>query len=295
MMQCEATELRLESGQQVQAMLSLSDHPQKCILIHGNPGSLSDWQPVMQRLASVADVVAIDLPGFGRSARPRGGRQALSLQALADSVTAVADALSWRTPLFVVGHSHGGGVAQTLAARHPSRVAGIALLGTLGSPMHLGYRLLATPGATAVASAVGASFGSSWLRPLNRWLVARVSADIFAPERVPKARVDRELASFAARPELLASMVDVAAGQPCLELFTSAPRIRCPVLFLHGAADKQVPLECARAIHRQIEQAGGNSRFEVMPGAGHMLLEFQAAEVAGRIAEFMKAEGTSGA
>lgn len=286
--QSETTELRLESGQVVQAVSCLSGHRRKCILIHGNPGSLADWHRVMRVLASAADVVAIDLPGFGKSARPRGGRHDLSLDRLAECVTAVADALSWRAPIFVVGHSHGGGVAQTLAARQPDRVAGIVLLGTLGSPAHASYRLLSAPGATLAARAVGASLGSKWLYPLGRWFVKQVSREAFAPERVAPERVEKDLQRFAARPEVLLSMVEVALGRPCQQLAASAAAIGCPVLFLHGAKDKLVPLECARTIHRNIEQAGGDSRFEVLENAGHMLLEFQAVDVATRITRFIE-------
>jgi len=283
----ETTELRLGSGEAVRAALRLSGRRHKCILVHGNPGSLGDWQRVAQSLTSAADVAAIDLPGFGHSARPRGGRPALSLERLAEVVVAVADALSWHAPVFVAGHSHGGGVAQTLAANYPSRVAGIALLGSLGSPAHRSYRLLAAPGAAAVTRAFGVALRPRWLRPVAQRLMSMVLRDIFAPEPVPAARAARELEQFAARPEVLASMVDVSLGRPCDRLLASAASIRCPVLFLHGAVDQLVPVECARTIHHQIRQAGGDSRFEVLQGAGHMLLEFQAAEVAARMAQFM--------
>ena len=284
----EATELRLGSGEVVRAVLRLSGRRHKCILLHGNPRSLRDWRLVLQSLASTADVAAIDLPGFGHSARPRAGRPGLSLERLADVVAAVADALSWHAPVFVAGHSHGGGVAQMLAANYPSRVAGIVLLGTLGSPAHSSYRLLAAPGAAAVTRAFGAALGPSWLRPVVQRLMNMMLRDGFWPEPVPAARTVWELEQFAARPEVLASMVDVSLGRPCDRLLASAASIRCPVMFLHGEVDHLVPVECARTIHRQIQQAGGDSRFEVLPGAGHMLLEFQAADVAARMAQFMQ-------
>lgn len=284
----EATELRLGSGEVVRAALRRSGRRHKCILLHGNPRSLRDWRLVAQSLTSTADVAAIDLPGFGNSPRPRAGRSGLSLERLADVVAAVADALSWHEPLFVAGHSHGGGVAQTLAANNPSRVAGIVLLGTLGSPVHLNYRLLAAPGAAAVTRAFGAALGLPWLRPVAQKLMNTMLRDGFAPEPVPAATAAWELEQFAARPEVLSSMVDVSLDGPCDRLFASAASIRCPVLFLHGELDRMVPVACARTIHHRIQQAGGDSRFEVLQGAGHMLLEFQAAEVAARMAQFMQ-------
>lgn len=283
----EATVLRLASGQALRAVLRSSGHRRRCILIHGNPGSLRDWSLVLELLSETADVVAIDLPGFGGSARPRDGRQGLSLDRLAECVAAVADALAWETPIFVVGHSHGGGVAQTLAAKHPARIAGIVLLGSLGSPTHSSYRLLAAPGATVVARAVGALLGPKWLRPIGGWVIRRALRDIAAPEAVSPARADRELQQLTARPEVLVSMVEAALGRPCDQLLASAFAIQCSVLFLHGGRDRLVPVECARLVHRKIREARGVSSFEVLPNAGHMLPEFQATQVAVRIAQFM--------
>ena len=284
----EATELRLGSGEAVRAVLYRSGRRRRCILLHGNPRSLQDWQPVARSLASTADVAAIDLPGFGHSARPRAGRPALSLDELAITVAEVADALSWHGPVFVGGHSHGGGVAQTLAVLHPSRVAGIVLLGTLGSPVHGSYRLLSAPGAAVVVRAFGALLRPRWLRPVARGVMSAILRDGFAPEPVSAARAAQELEEMAARPEVLASMVDVALGRPCDRLLARAASIRCPVLFLHGELDQLVPSKYARTIHTEIQRAGGDSQFEVLPGAGHMLHEFQAAEVAARMARFMQ-------
>jgi len=161
-------------------------------------------------------------------------------------------------------------------------------LGSLGSPAQPSYRLLAAPGAAAVTRAFGAALGPRWLRPVAQRLMNMMLRDGFAPEPVPAARAASELEQFAARPEVLASMVDVSLGRPCDRLLTSAASIRCPVLFLHGELDQLVPVACARTIHDRIQQAGGDSRFEVLHGAGHMLLEFQAAQVAARMAEFIQ-------
>lgn len=53
---------------------------------------------------------------------------------------AVADALSWTEPFFIVGHSHGGGVAQIAAAKYPETIAGIVLISTLSARQHSSYR-----------------------------------------------------------------------------------------------------------------------------------------------------------
>jgi pimeloyl-ACP methyl ester carboxylesterase len=115
---------------------------------------------------------------------------------------------------------------------------------------------------------------------LNRRILYGVMKDIFSPEPVPAEKLERELAQFVARPEILLSMVHVARGRPCEQLCDSAPKIRCPTLFLHGQNDALVPACCARSVHELILQAGGRSRFQLVPGAGHMLIHYQASELA---------------
>jgi len=60
-----------------------------------------------------------------------------------------------------------------------------------------------------------------------------------------------------------------------------------PALFLHGEEDALVPPRFARSIHERIVSGGGRSTFRLVPGAGHMLVDFQAAEVAACIADFI--------
>lgn len=281
------TPLRLETGEVVQRWHRLSGHPRKCLLLHGNPGSLLDWGPMLPGLSQFADVAAIDLPGFGRSSRAGSGCEALALDRLADAAVAVLDALGWSEPCFVVGHSHGGGVAQCLAARHPDRVAGIVLIATLGYPAHGAYRQLALPGAATLMRGVGWLLQWAALRPLLGWLFQGAFKDAFAPEPCSRTRFARDIEHFSSRPEVLVSMVHVARGKPCDQLFELTPRIRCPVLVLHGQDDRLVPVAGADRVHEHIVASGGASELEIFEGAGHMLIDFQAAQVVAKVSEFL--------
>jgi pimeloyl-ACP methyl ester carboxylesterase len=278
-----ATALRLASGDEIEVSLRASGRATKCLFIHGNPGSASDWDPLLAHLANVADVAAFDLPGFG--ACPTAAD--VSLKSQSDWALSVADALGWKQPFFIAGHSHGGGIAQITASRRPERVAGLVLLGTLGFPAHSSYRLLALPGAETVLRTVGRLLQSPRWRRLGRYLVARVIADIFSPEPISEARLARELDYFTSRPDVLVTMRRLALGRPCDQLRAAAPRIGCRVLFLHGRNDKVVPVRNARAVHDLIERSGGASRFEIIERAGHMLIDVQATEVAASMARFM--------
>jgi pimeloyl-ACP methyl ester carboxylesterase len=254
---------------------------------HGNPGSLLDFEALVPLLAPVANLSVLDLPGFGRSARPTDGAAGLTLDRLADDVVAVCDALGVAGPLVVIGHSHGGGVAQTLAVRHPHRVAKVLAIGSLGSPAQRSYRLLRLPGAAQLARATKTVFRSRGLGGAARWILRANMRDIFHPELVSPARIERELEFLRGQPHVLESMVDVARENPCEQLQSSAASIRCPVLFLHGERDALVPPAHARAIHDAIVASGGQSEFRLMPAAGHMLHYYQAAELSAQIIEFL--------
>jgi pimeloyl-ACP methyl ester carboxylesterase len=289
MLYADSTRLSLATGSEVQAFVRTepSENRQKCLLLHGNPGTMLDWQRLIPLLSSVADIAAFDLPGFGRSPRASSHAECLSLDRLADCAIAVADALSWTDPCFIIGHSHGGGVAQVAAARYPERIAGIVPISTLSARKHGSYRWLSLPFAEAALRLAGFTLRSSALRPVGRFITLRVMKAVFSPEPVPAERVERELGLFSSSSEVLVSMVHVAQGRPCQHLAHSAARIRCPVLFIHGELDALVPLEYVRAIHELMVEAGGQSELRVLPGAGHMVTDYQAADVADHITQFL--------
>ncbi|MFV8834173.1 alpha/beta hydrolase [Aquisalimonas sp.] len=82
------------------------------------------------------NVMAVDLPGHGRSA----GEPLGSIEAQADWLAALLDAASVEQAM-VVGHSMGSLAAVDFAARYRDRVKGLALVGT-GFPMPVAEPLL---------------------------------------------------------------------------------------------------------------------------------------------------------
>jgi len=82
------------------------------------------------------DVFNVDLRGRGRSGHFGARRPRSVLDFIHEDVPAALDeirALSGDRPVFLVGHSLGGVVSYCVAVDHPTRVAGVA---TLGSPYH---------------------------------------------------------------------------------------------------------------------------------------------------------------
>jgi 3-oxoadipate enol-lactonase len=138
------------------------------VLLHGWACSHTVWTAVIDRLGDAYDSIALDLPGFGVSARLDGAFS------LADLATAVDNALesSGVTKAVVVGHSMGGMVAQHLYAKAPERVRGLVLCGTT-SASGPAYQqttqqlreLIDTQGSAALAAAMGPGlFGDQYRR-----------------------------------------------------------------------------------------------------------------------------------
>src|SRR3954447_5182417 len=87
------------------------------VLLHGIGSSRHVWEPIVPALAEQADVVAIDLPGFGESPPLPAGVEPVP-SAIADRVAELLDQLGVSVP-HVVGNSLGGWVGLELARRRP--------------------------------------------------------------------------------------------------------------------------------------------------------------------------------
>ncbi|WP_286690957.1 MULTISPECIES: alpha/beta hydrolase [unclassified Aeromicrobium] len=95
------------------------------VLLHGIAASWRWFTPVIPALSERARVLAVDLPGFGRSAMPPAG---LTFDAMAAAVDELADQLGLGA-VDVVGHSMGSIVGTRLAVDHPRRVRRLVLTG----------------------------------------------------------------------------------------------------------------------------------------------------------------------
>src|SRR3954454_3188315 len=124
----------------------------------------------MTMLAETNTVIAPDLLGHGRSAKPRGD---YSLGAYAAGLRDLLIALDHRKAT-VVGHSLGGGIALQFAYQFPERSGRLVLVssGGLGREVHLLLRAATLPGSelvlplitSSVLLGLGAAVGSLMAR-----------------------------------------------------------------------------------------------------------------------------------
>ena len=90
------------------------------LFVHGNGGNRTQWAAQQAHLKQRS--VAFDMRGMGESERDVAGRYGCG--DMAEDVEAVVEALGWER-FVLVGHSFGGAVVGTYAARHPERLAGL--------------------------------------------------------------------------------------------------------------------------------------------------------------------------
>ena len=229
------------------------------VLLHGQPGSASDWAAVARLLSGRHTVVVPDRSGYGRT-----GGLASGFGANAGQVVRLLDRLQVGSAT-VVGHSWGGGVALAMARLFPERVGGLVLVSSVSplEPVGLLDRLLARP---VVGKAVVVVTLSTAGRLLS-WGPGRA----FAGRRLrgqPRQQIE-ELArswrkhatwhSFAIEQRaLVTELPSMAAG---------LDELGAPVLVVTGTADRVVPAPTARHLADAIPGA----RLETVEGAGHLL------------------------
>ena len=92
----------------------IEPHLPVLLLIHGFPSASWDWAPLWEPLSQHFSLVALDLLGFGDSAKPRGHRYAIAEQAeLCEWLLRREGAWDYH----VLAHDYGDTVAQELLAR----------------------------------------------------------------------------------------------------------------------------------------------------------------------------------
>ena len=222
------------------------------VLLHSQPGDSSMFAATGPMLASHHHVLAPDLRGHGKSAKPRGD---YSIPTQAAHVLAYLDAAGVEQ-FTLVGNSYGGIVALYLGAQVADRVTALVLTGTCA---YDAYRL---PWYARLAS----TWTGRLLAPLlPKRVVERSYLEQFAdPARVDRAQVDAVLRAVADRESRRclwqqAHQLDFAVVEPRL------PAVRAPVLLVWGRQDRATPQAWAQRLEVDLARA----RIVIVEQCGH--------------------------
>jgi pimeloyl-ACP methyl ester carboxylesterase len=95
------------------------------LIVHGLQYFSWDWLPVAQALGAEREVLCMDMRGFGDS--DWSAQKDYSVPSMAQDIVAVLDHVDWQRAI-LLGHSMGGRSTTYAAAKHPARIAGLALI-----------------------------------------------------------------------------------------------------------------------------------------------------------------------
>ncbi len=229
------------------------------VLVHGLGGNWQSWLENIPAFAERHRVIAMDLPGFGRSEMPA---ETISISGYGRAIDALLDELGIESAA-IVGNSMGGFVAAELAVAFPARVDHLVLV---AAAVLWNERRRARPLVTLekVTRGYGAWLFGQWelahRRPLLRG-VALSSAGVRHPLRLPP-----ELTW-----EIMCGTGAPGFGEGLATLFEYKLRPRlaeigCPTFVVWGRDDPLVPVAHASDHQRLIP----DSRSVIYEDTGHL-------------------------
>ncbi len=223
------------------------------VLIHGFGASSIHWRKNISALAKTCRVYAIDLLGYGKSAKPTPGQPLdYTFETWGQQILDFCEQVVGQ-PAFLIANSIGCIVAMQAAVTRPEWVRGLALLDCSLRLLHdrkrqtlPWYRNASTPLIQKVLS----------YRPLIRFFFARLAQPKSVKRILQQAYGDKT----AVTDELVSLLLEPAADPGAVEVFLAfisysqgpipedlLPQLTCPTLILWGQADPWEPVELARA------------------------------------------------
>lgn len=221
------------------------------VFVHGVGQDHTVWVlPVRYFARHSRNVIAVDLPGHGRSAGPPLG----TIEAMSDWLIACLDQVSVQRAA-LVGHSMGSLVALDAAARHPERVRAIAMVG-VSFPLRVSDQLM---GAAEDGSHDALDMLTYWGHSSRARIGGNETPGIWMTgaymrllERAPSGTIPIDLKACA----------NYDAG------LAAAEALEAPALLLMGARDVMTPVKGAKELIEHLPEADT----VVFDRAGHALL-----------------------
>jgi len=229
------------------------------LLIHGLPGCVEDWDPVMGHLAERFRVTAYDRPGHGFS----GAGGDYTMAANADITLELIRALGIKE-VIVVGHCYGGGVALAMAARKPAPVKACVCVSAISFPIEsanpvlplVRLPFLGRGVAVLTCDTLGDYMVTEGMRfaysPNEKYMTEEIIKLQVRAHNQPKA-----LISFAMEERGLSRELPGLSG--------AFRDIDAPLIILHGARDRLVPSSHAYRLNETVT----GSRLYILDGVGH--------------------------
>ena len=227
----------------------------QALLLSPWPESVYSYEPTWSKLAEHMHLLAIDLPGFGRSERRD---DLMSPRAMGEFVARAADAFGLEQP-HLVGPDVGTGASLFAAALHPGRFRSLAI-GTGGAafPLQLGGVLkewVEAPSLEPYRKIDGRQIVTAAMSTLERYTLTDTAREDYLASYAGE-RFAESMRYVRTYPEQLRALGDLL------------PTIQTPVLIINGMRDPVVPPANAEYLHDRLPK----SKLELID-AGHFLWE----------------------
>lgn len=249
------------------------------VLIHGFASSTLVWSKVFLKLAAAGfRVIALDMLGYGYSAKPRTGEYTIDSQARL--LMRLLDALGIPRAI-VVGSSYGGAVAATCALDYPERVEQLVLVGTVNNNRPLAFMLMRLFGSPVFGDVVSPLLIGS--RRLLRQRMKRVydrHSWVLDERRVDARHLPLRAASTHR------AIIRTVRGWDAERISRDAHLITQPTLLIWGETDREIPVADGERLHAEIP----GSRLIVFSNCGHLPHEEYPEAFVDVVTDFCKAK-----
>ena len=244
----------------------LSEGRAKVLFVHGAGGGQFTWSCQKGFFEKDFTPIIIELPGHGVSA----GDGEEKIDRYAEHVHSFIRTLGL-SKVFLVGHSMGGAIVQSLALTHPEVSKGIVLVGT-------GAKLRVFP---AVLNGIKGNFEET-VRKIVRFAYSQKTSSELIGRGVEQL--------MQCRPEVLYGDF-LACNQ--FDIMNEVGKIDLPTLILCGGEDEMTPVKYAQFLQSRIK----GSKLEIVPNAGHMVMMESPEAFNEKVREFIvdTAKGVGGA
>jgi 3-oxoadipate enol-lactonase len=222
------------------------------LMVHGYPLDHTLWQPQLDGLSDIAQVIAPDLRGFGQSDAPEG---VYTMDAQADDLAALLDALKIKQSV-VCGLSMGGYIALAFWRKYAARVHGLILVDTRAGADASAARQARLNTAERVRQE-GTAFVVEDMLP-------RLLTESTRQTRPDVVKLTREMMLRQSSAGVIGALLGMAERPDSTPLL---PTINVPTLCVFGAEDVITPAETEG---RLLAEAVPNARLVVIPNAGHL-------------------------
>ncbi len=222
------------------------------VLIHAFPLFSSMWKPQMKNLERKGKVIALDLPGFGRS--PCEARA--SIPKMAQEVARLLDSIKVKEPAMIAGLSMGGYVAFEFFRQFPERVKGLGLFSTRAGAD--------TPEARAKRLKTAEQIQRDGLESFAKIILPNLVGKTTLESNPELIREITGMISSNNREGVATALFAMAERRDSSDLLSS---IKCPTLIIAGEEDTLIPFSEAETMHTQI----AGSQLHLLPKAGHLV------------------------